>query len=96
MWERWREGLTQGSDPDVPREGGNECAVHIHHVLGLPPGLPCFHRPSPQPGGSVFTHHQQVVTCPKTPQASERQSRGSHPEPVKAVLRHASKPQSQP
>lgn len=88
MWERWREGLTQGSDPNVPHEGGNECAVHIHHVLGLPLGASLLSPHLPAAWGSVFTHHQQVVTCPKAPQASEQQSRGSHPEPVKSVLKH--------
>ena len=39
-------------------------------------------------GRSVFTCHQRVVTCPKAPQASEQQSRGSNPEPMKAVPKH--------
>ena len=57
---------------------------------GTPAGrFLCFHRPSLSLGSlgvgggnrSVFTHRQQVVTCPKALQASEQQSRGSNPEP---------------
>ena len=89
-------GLPKGRTPMLPiREGMNvQCTSVVRWdsrwVLSV------FSPPLPEPGqpgggggdGSVFTHRQQVVTCPKAPQASEQQSRGSNPEPMKAVLKH--------
>ena len=47
MWERWREGLAQGSDPDVAHKGGNECSVHVRGALGLPLGAFCVFTAPP-------------------------------------------------
>lgn len=47
MWERWREGLAQGLDPDVAHKGGGECSVLVCGVLGLPLGAFCVFTARP-------------------------------------------------